>query len=102
MIILVAVGAGFIGAAVVRYAINETEDVVFNAGKRTYAGKLGSLLFVAASNRYRFAQADICDQKWMEGIFAESKSGVGMLCDGRSPSLHNGIDLAQVKQETPA
>ncbi|MBN8978393.1 MAG: GDP-mannose 4,6-dehydratase [Rhizobiales bacterium] len=75
MIILIAAGAGFIGAAVVRYAVNETEDVVFNDGKWTYAGKLGSLLFVAASNRYRFAQANICDQKWMDGIFAEFKPG---------------------------
>jgi dTDP-glucose 4,6-dehydratase len=42
--ILVTGGAGFIGSAVVRHLINDTEHKVVNVDKLTYAGNLESLL----------------------------------------------------------
>jgi len=44
--ILVTGGAGFIGSAVVRHLINDTEHKVVNLDKLTYAGNLESLLSV--------------------------------------------------------
>ena len=71
MKILVTGGAGFIGSAVVRHIINDTQDAVINVDKLTYAGNLESLLSVEASERYEFEQADICDRAAMDRIFAE-------------------------------
>jgi dTDP-glucose 4,6-dehydratase len=63
--ILVTGGAGFIGSALVRYLINETQHTVVNVDKLTYAGNLESLTAVADSERYNFVQADICDKAKM-------------------------------------
>ncbi|OQM76232.1 dTDP-glucose 4,6-dehydratase [Manganibacter manganicus] len=58
---LVTGGAGFIGSALVRYIISETEDTVVNVDKLTYAGNLESLESVRGNSRYAFEQIDICD-----------------------------------------
>ncbi|MBQ0728930.1 MAG: dTDP-glucose 4,6-dehydratase, partial [Thalassolituus oleivorans] len=59
MRLLVTGGAGFIGSAVIRYVIEQTEDEVLNLDALTYAGNLASLSAVADSPRYQFVQADI-------------------------------------------
>ena len=61
MKILVTGGAGFIGSALVRFLIRETDCEVLNLDKLTYAGHLESLLSIADNPRYQFIQADICD-----------------------------------------
>ncbi len=71
MKILVTGGAGFIGSAVVRHIINNTQDSVINLDKLTYAGNLDSIASVADNERYAFVQADICDRAALDKIFTE-------------------------------
>jgi dTDP-glucose 4,6-dehydratase len=78
MKIIVTGGAGFIGSAVIRELINNTEHEVLNIDKLTYAGNLESLKEIADSKRYSFLQADICDGQAMEKAFASFKPDVLM------------------------
>jgi dTDP-glucose 4,6-dehydratase len=67
--ILVTGGAGFIGSAVVRHVISNTQDEIVNLDKLTYAGNLSSIEPVLPSERYVFVQADICHAESLEQIF---------------------------------
>ncbi|WP_429043323.1 dTDP-glucose 4,6-dehydratase [Aeromonas veronii] len=70
MKILVSGGAGFIGSAVVRHIIRDTQDSVINLDKLTYAGNLESLADVSTSDRYAFEQVDICNRAELDRMFA--------------------------------
>jgi dTDP-glucose 4,6-dehydratase len=59
--ILVTGGAGFIGSALIRHLIDQSDHQVLNYDKLTYAGVLASVSAVSASPRYSFVQGDICD-----------------------------------------
>jgi dTDP-glucose 4,6-dehydratase len=67
--ILVTGGAGFIGSALIRYVIGNTDDQVLNVDKLTYAGNLESLIDVNLSDRYTFKQIDICDAVALKSVF---------------------------------
>jgi len=67
--ILVTGGAGFIGSAVIRQLIAETDHTVINVDKLTYAGNLQSLISVANNPRYFFEQVDICDAAEVTRLF---------------------------------
>lgn len=69
MRIVVTGGAGFIGSAVCRFLIGQTDHSVCNVDKLTYAGNLDSLRDIANDPRYRFVQADICDRPAIDRIF---------------------------------
>ena len=71
MNILVTGGAGFIGSALVRHIINNTQDSVINVDKLTYAGNLESLANIASSDRYVFEQVDICDRAELARVFKQ-------------------------------
>lgn len=69
MKILVTGGAGFIGSAVIRNIIKNTQDEVLNIDKLTYAGNRESLSEIDTSPRYHFQQVDICDGEQLTEIF---------------------------------
>ncbi len=78
MKILVTGGAGFIGSAVIRHIISNTQDNVINVDKLTYAGNLESLIDVDSNERYVFEQVDICDRFELDRVFAEHKPNAVM------------------------
>ncbi len=67
--ILITGGAGFIGSALVRYILTETQDSVVIVDKLTYAGNLSSLAPAADSERFAFEQVDICDRAGLDRVF---------------------------------
>ncbi|WBE25083.1 dTDP-glucose 4,6-dehydratase [Denitrificimonas caeni] len=71
MKILVTGGAGFIGSAVIRHIIDNTQDSVVNLDKLTYAGNLESLTEVSDNERYAFEQVDICNRAELDRVFKE-------------------------------
>lgn len=78
MKILVTGGAGFIGSAVVRHIIKDTDYSVVNVDKLTYAGNLESLARVSVNPRYAFEQVDICDASELKRVFAEYQPDIVM------------------------
>ena len=76
MRILVTGGAGFIGSALVRHLIANTDHEVLNFDKLTYAGTLSTVKSVAASPRYRFVRGDICDRPLVRRTLAEFRPDI--------------------------
>ncbi|MBT8142363.1 MAG: dTDP-glucose 4,6-dehydratase [Gammaproteobacteria bacterium] len=69
MKILITGGAGFIGSAVIRYIIENTDDEIINLDALTYAGNLDSLAGIKKSQRYTFVHVNICDYVKLERVF---------------------------------
>lgn len=67
--LLITGGAGFIGSAVVRQLINNSNYNVVNIDKLTYAGNLESLKTISDNPRYTFEHVDICDKENISRIF---------------------------------
>ena len=74
--ILITGGAGFIGSAVIRYIINNTDHRVVNIDKLTYAGNLESLSSIENNSRYTFAQVDICSASEIKRIFNKNQPDI--------------------------
>jgi dTDP-glucose 4,6-dehydratase len=68
MKILVTGGAGFIGSAVIRHIIRDTDWAVANVDKLTYAGNLESLAEVRDSNRHTHFKVDIGNREVIDEI----------------------------------
>ncbi len=68
---LITGGAGFIGSAVIRHIIQNTEHEVLNVDKLTYAGNLESLSSISNYSRYQFSQTDICNRAALDQLFTD-------------------------------
>jgi dTDP-glucose 4,6-dehydratase len=73
MRIIVTGGLGFIGSAVVRHYVAETEHDVLNIDKCTYAGNPASVAMVADKPNYTHMHADIADAEAMATAFHDFK-----------------------------
>ena len=73
MKILVTGGAGFIGSAVIRHILSNTQDSVINVDALTYAGNLESLSNVEDSERYCFEHVNICNRAELDRVFKSHK-----------------------------
>lgn len=71
--IIITGGAGFIGSALIREIINNTDHSVLNIDKLTYAGNLESLASIDNNKRYQFKQLDICNLNELSDIFLDYK-----------------------------
>lgn len=78
MKILVTGGAGFIGSAVVRHLLADTEHNVVNLDKLTYAGNTESIPASLHSERYVFEQVDICDASELDRVFSQQQPDLVM------------------------
>jgi len=71
--LLITGGAGFIGSALIRHLIDNTDYRVVNLDKLTYAGNLESLEPVSGNPRYAFERVDICDGAEAARVFREHR-----------------------------
>jgi dTDP-glucose 4,6-dehydratase len=69
--VLVTGGAGFIGSALIRLLIANSDWHIVNIDKLTYAGNLASLFAAGHDPRHVFRHHDICDRAAMDALFAE-------------------------------
>jgi dTDP-glucose 4,6-dehydratase len=99
--IIVTGGAGFIGSAVIRAIINQTDWDVVNLDILTYAGNLESLVDCSGSRRYSHEKVDICDDQSLARVFKKhqptfimhlaAESHVDRSINGPSDFIHTNI-----------
>jgi dTDP-glucose 4,6-dehydratase len=67
--LLVTGGAGFVGSALIRQLIDETESTVVNVDALTYAANPEALEDARESSRYAFEHMDIRDRSALDSLF---------------------------------
>jgi dTDP-glucose 4,6-dehydratase len=89
--LLVTGGAGFIGSAVVRHLIDETDTTVVTVDKLTYAGHRENLAPVMDHPRHHFEQVDVADAAAVRRLFKTYEPG-GVLHLAAESHVDRSID----------
>jgi dTDP-glucose 4,6-dehydratase len=71
--LLVTGGAGFVGSALIRQLIDETESTVVNVDSLTYAGNLDALAHAREHPRHIFERVDIRERRALDRLFREHR-----------------------------
>jgi len=71
-------GAGFIGSAIIRHIINNTDHIIVNIDKLTYAGNLESLESIENNDKYVFEHVNICDTSEVKRVLNKYKPDIIM------------------------
>jgi dTDP-glucose 4,6-dehydratase len=101
MRILITGGAGFIGSAVIRHIIGDTDWTVANVDKLTYAGNLESLGEARLSNRHTHFKVDVGDRAAIDAILSSfrpeailhlaAESHVDRSIEGAAPFIQTNV-----------
>lgn len=73
MNIIVTGGAGFIGSALIRYLIDNSDHKIINVDKLSYAANLRSLAEIEQHPNYQFEHLDICNRDAIHQVFQRYK-----------------------------
>ena len=76
MKILVTGGAGFIGSAVIRHILSDTDYQVVNLDSLTYAGNLDSIPPTLLSAKYAFECVDVCNRADVDRVFMQHQPDI--------------------------
>ncbi len=71
--ILVTGGAGFIGSNYINSILSESDDLIVNIDKLTYAGNLENLKDVDSKTNYHFVKGDITNFELIDYLFVKYK-----------------------------
>ena len=71
-------GAGFIGSALIRHLICQTNHKVINIDCLTYAGNLESLASISKNPNYQFENINICDSSEIKALFETHQPDIVM------------------------